>query len=91
MEHLDEHEVSSARSFAMKIMMLAVCCALAFPAIGFAKTAQTKIAPVHVRKIPPSIDNPWSAFVLRQDLFDRNNPNNLRSSWPAPPAQPGQF
>ncbi len=30
-------------------------------------------------------------FVLRQDLFDRNHPNNLRSDWPGPPAQPGQF
>ncbi|WP_234683928.1 hypothetical protein [Bradyrhizobium monzae] len=32
-----------------------------------------------------------SGFVCRQDLFDRNNGNNLRSDWPAPPAQPGQF
>jgi hypothetical protein len=30
-------------------------------------------------------------IVIRQDLFDRNNPNNLRSNWPSPPAQPGQF
>jgi hypothetical protein len=29
--------------------------------------------------------------VLRQDLFERNNPNNLRSDWPSPPAQPAQF
>jgi hypothetical protein len=81
----------------MKIMMLAVSCALAFPTIGFAKTAHTKIAQTHVRKIPPSIESPRSAFilgsavVLRQDLFDRNNRNNVRSDWPAPPAQPGQF
>jgi len=78
----------------MKIMMLAVSCALAFPTVGFAKTAHTKIVPTHVRKIPPSIDDPFifrSAFILRQDLFDRNNPNNQRSNWPAPPAQPGQF
>jgi hypothetical protein len=32
-----------------------------------------------------------SDLVLRQDLFDRRNPNNLRSDWPAPSAQPGQF
>ena len=32
-----------------------------------------------------------SSFVCRQDLFDRNNGNNMRSDWPAPPAQPGQF
>ncbi|MGY4314200.1 hypothetical protein ACVWW1_003503 [Bradyrhizobium sp. JR3.5] len=29
--------------------------------------------------------------LLRQDLFDRANPTNVRSNWPAPPAQPGQF
>jgi hypothetical protein len=49
-------------------------------------------APTHdVRKIPPSIDAPARGFILRQDLFDRNNPNNLRSDWPSPRAQPGQF
>jgi hypothetical protein len=29
--------------------------------------------------------------VLRQDLFSRNNPNNLRHDYPSAPAQPGQF
>jgi hypothetical protein len=29
--------------------------------------------------------------LLRQDLFDRANPTNVRTNWPAPPAQPGQF
>lgn len=29
--------------------------------------------------------------VLRQDLFDRMNRNSIRTDWPAPPAQPGQF
>jgi hypothetical protein len=73
-------------------MMLAVSCALALPTIAFAKTVHTKVASIHdVRKIPPAVDPPRSGFVLRQDLFDRNNPNNLRSDWPAPPAQPGQF
>jgi len=73
-------------------MMFVVSCALAFPPIALAKTAHTKVAPIHdVRHIPPAIDTPKNGFVLRQDLFDRNNPNNLRSDWPAPPAQPGQF
>ena len=76
-----------------KLMMLVVVsCALAFPTIAFAKAAHTKVAPTyHVRKIAPSIDAPTSRFILilRQDLFDRNNPNNLRSDWPSPPAQPG--
>jgi hypothetical protein len=49
-------------------------------------------APTHdVRKIPPSIAAPARGSILRQDLFDRNNPNNLRSDWPSPRAQPGQF
>jgi len=30
-------------------------------------------------------------FVYPQDLFDRNNMNNLRGDWPGPPAQPAQF
>jgi len=42
------------------------------------------------RKTPPSIDGK-AGCVLWQDLFDRNNPNNLRSDYPGPPAQPGQF
>jgi hypothetical protein len=42
-----------------------------------------------VRKTLPSIDPYASGFILRQDLFDRNDPNNLRSDWPSPPGQPG--
>jgi hypothetical protein len=76
----------------MKGIMLVVSCALAFPTIAFAQTAHTKVAPTHnVRKIPPTTDIPRSGFILRQDLFDRNNPNNLRSDWPSPPAQPGSL
>ena len=75
-----------------KGLILAVSCSLAFPTIAFAKTAHTKVTQNDdVRKIPPSIDARTGGFILRQDLFDRNNPNNLRSDWPAPPAQPGQF
>jgi hypothetical protein len=47
--------------------------------------------PYDDRKIPPSIAALRRGFILRQDLFDRNNPNNLRSDWHSPPAQPGQF
>jgi hypothetical protein len=77
-----------------KGLMLVVSGALAFQTIAFAQTSQTKVTPTHnVRKIPPTIDAPKSGFILilRQDLFDRNNPNNLRSDWPSPPAQPAQF
>jgi hypothetical protein len=46
--------------------------------------------PTHdVRKTLPSIDAHASGFILRQDLFDRNDPNNLRSDWPSPPGLPG--
>jgi hypothetical protein len=54
-------------------------------------TAVAAAPPRADRKISPSIDAPRSGFILRQDLFDRNNPNNLRSDWPSPPAQPSQF
>jgi hypothetical protein len=51
-----------------------------------------ELAPTHdVRKVPPPIDAPTRGSILRQDLFDRNNPTNLRSDWHSPPAQPGQF
>ena len=74
-----------------KAVILAVSCALAFPAVAFAQSAQTKVAPTReVRKVPPVIATPRSG-ILRQDLFGRNNPNNLRSDWPSPPAQPAQF
>jgi hypothetical protein len=47
------------------------------------------VAPTHkTPKVPPAIEARPSG-VIRQDLFDRNNPNNLRSDWPSPPAQPG--
>lgn len=45
---------------------------------------------VVIRKAPA----PWDVVapgVLRQDLFDRNNPNNVRNDYPSAPAQPGQF
>jgi hypothetical protein len=44
-----------------------------------------------VRKIPPTINAAARGSILRQDLFDRNNPQNLRLDWATPPAQPGQY
>jgi hypothetical protein len=44
-------------------MMLVVSCALAFPTIAFAKTARTKVAPIHdIRKIPLAIDTSKSGL-----------------------------
>lgn len=49
------------------------------------------VTPADVRQAAPLAGHCRSGFVCRQDLFDRNNRNNLRSDWPGPPAQPGQF
>ena len=66
------------------------CQFVGYPA-GCVVRPGVPIAPtLDARRIPPSIDARPNGLV-RQDLFDRNNPNNLRSDWPSPPAQPGQL
>ena len=68
------------------------CQYIEYPAGCVVRRGVVIAPPTHdVRKIPPSIDAPTRGSILRQDLFDRNNPNNLRSDWPGPRAQPGQF
>jgi len=66
---------------------------IAFATTAFAEVSHPRVAHFHdARIIPPKpVDGGRVGFILRQDLFDRNNPNNLRSDWPGPPAQPGQF
>lgn len=72
-------------------------CVLAIAAAALATTesasaqaTRTTVARAQeARKISPSADRGKTLFVLRQDLFDRNDPNNLRSDYPGPPAQPG--
>src|SRR5258706_196908 len=74
-----------------KASAVVYCQYIEYPA-GCVVRPGVVVAPIHdVRKIPPSINAPTSGFILRQDLFDRNNPNNLRSDWPGPSAQTGQF
>ena len=64
----------------------------ALATVALAKTPQTNVAPIRdAGKLPPPLDTGRRVIILRQDLFDRNNPNNLRSDFPGPPAQPGQF
>src|SRR6185312_5936042 len=64
---------------------------------AFAKAPRTKVAAAHdVRQVTPIqlapiADKCRGCFGCWQDLFDRNNPNNLRSDYPSPPAQPAQF
>jgi len=77
----------------MKKVILAIPFAVAFATIAFADSTPVRPAPVpDAQKIQPPVDHGRAGFVvLRQDLFDRNSPNNLRSDYPAPPAQPGPY
>ena len=75
----------------MKFMqILAILPVVLLPPAGFAQNSPTKAEPAKTarRMLPPHV-RPLG--ILRQDLFDRNSPNNLRSDYPAPPSQPGQF
>ena len=81
-----------------KLLLLAASCTLAMPALAVAETSRTpqiKAAAAQdtrkVQQAPPAYALRAPVGILRQDLFDRNDPNNLRSDWPGPPAQPGQF
>jgi hypothetical protein len=77
-----------------KIRMLAIFCAFEalLTTIASAKDPRTKTVPAHdARRTLSPVISSKSHFILRQDLFDRLNPNNLRSDWPSPPAQPGQL
>src|SRR5271166_2609424 len=77
-----------------KLLLLAAFCALAMPALAVAETSRTpqlKAAAAQdtrkVQQAPPAYAlRAAPVGILRQDLFDRNDPNNLRSDWPGPPA-----
>ena len=73
-----------------KGIILIVMGALAFPASAFAQTASTKAVPSRDVRKPAPLWDAWGG-VLRQDLYDRNNPNNIRSDWPSPPRQAGSI
>lgn len=74
--------------------LLVVTCILnvvvvtAVPAAS--RHVHTKLPAAHVHA-PAGDLAPAKSKVVRQDLFDRNNPNNVRTDWPAPPSQPAQF
>ena len=70
------------------IRVLTILCVLV-PMVAVAQDGRPRPV-VTARKAPA----PWDVVapgVLRQDLFDRRNPNNLRHDYPSAPAQPGQF
>lgn len=76
------------------MQLLAVLCALAvvLSTAALAKTKSTQVGAVPVQQnaqVNRSVFSK-SGFILRQDLFDRLNPNNIKTDWPAPSAQPGQ-
>ena len=48
------------------------------------------VAPAHEARRDPSLSELRPSGLVRQDLFDRNNPNNMRSDWPSPRSQPAQ-
>ncbi len=77
-----------------KMRILAIFCVLEalLTTIASAQDPHTRTVAAHdARRTPAPVVSGKSHFILRQDLFDRLNPNNLRSDWPSPPAQPGQF
>lgn len=81
----------------MKIMqLLAVLCALemVLSTTALARTKSMQVGAVPVQENAQVNRTVFigskSGFILRQDLFDRLNPNNIRTDWPAPSAQPGQ-
>jgi hypothetical protein len=74
-------------------LVIAATCTVLFPAVGSAQDARTKAETAQTarRMPPPQPEITFPFGIARQDLFDRNNPNNRRSDYPPPPAQPGQF
>src|SRR5258705_12680456 len=74
-----------------KASALVYCQYIEYPAGCVVRPGVVVVLIHDVRKIPRSIDAPTNGFILRQDLFDRNNPKNLRSDWHIRATQPDQF
>jgi hypothetical protein len=93
--------MSLTRTFCLGLLAVTIASTLSPATTAFAKTTRTKAmaAPVGQASstqaapilVTPVVDSCRGFFVCRQDLFDRNDPNNLRSDWPGPPAQPAQY
>jgi len=71
-----------------QIGILTLLCAL-FPALAAAQDGHIKHEPLVTGRRAPAPADIVAPGILRQDLFDRRNPNNLRHDYPAPPGQPG--
>ena len=73
----------------MKLVRILTIACVFVPMVAAAQDWRPK--PVVTARKPPAPGDFVAPGVLRQDLFSRNNPNNLRHDYPSPPAQPGQF
>jgi hypothetical protein len=60
------------------------------PGFGLAQNARPNKEPAKTAQVTPPRAGIRPFEVVRQDLFDRRNSNNLRSDYAPPPAQPGQ-
>ena len=71
------------------IHVLTVLCALV-PAAAFAQAQDpcTRTEPPPATRTTPAPGDVVAPGILRQDLFDRRNPNNVRHDYPAPPGHP---
>jgi hypothetical protein len=83
-------EISYRTATTKRLLILGLACALVCPPIIIAQATETKSPPTNdVRKRSPTIVSPKGELILRQDLFDPNNQNNLRSDLPRPSGLPG--
>jgi hypothetical protein len=67
---------------------LLLLCAFV-PATAVAQDGHTKPERLVTGRRAPAPADIVAPGILRQDLFDRRNPNNVRHDYPAPPGQSG--
>jgi hypothetical protein len=72
------------------IYILTILCVFV-PTVAIAQDGRTKTEPSPAARKVPAPGDVVAPGILRQDLFSRNNPNNLRHDYPSAPAQPGSF
>jgi len=71
-------------------MFLKSLCIHSRNCLGMTGSASAQLARCQPRNDPPPADSGKIGFMLRQDLFNRNVPNSLRSDYPGPSAQLGK-
>lgn len=71
-----------------QIGILTLLCVV-FPAAAVAQDGHSKPEPLVTGRRAVAPADIVAPGVLRQDLFNRRNPTNLRHDYPAPPGEPG--